>query len=251
MSQVFADEYLQWLKTKIRWQQVGEYTEITTPFLDRHNDLLQIYVKKNGDHIIITDDGYTITDLALSGVDLKRPARQSQLKAILNRFGISLNDDTLIVETTINSFAQKKHLLVQAMLAVNDMFLTARPHVKSFFLEDVKAFLQDNDIRFTSSVSFTGRSGFFHQFDFVIPGHREIPERIIKAINSPGKSIIQSLIFSWNDTAEVRSQPSQCYAFINQGERKINESHIEALARYEIHAVPWNNHQQYIQELQA
>lgn len=251
MNQAFVDDYLQWLKTKIRWQQVGEYTEITTPFLDRHNDLLQIYVKKNDERLIISDDGYTINDLTSSGVDLKRPARQSQLKTILNRFGVSLNGDILMVETTMNGFAQKKHLLVQAMLAVNDMFLTARPHVKTFFLEDVKAFLQDNDIRFTSSVSFTGRSGFFHQFDFVIPGQRNIPERIIKAINSPGKSIIQSLIFSWNDTAEVRSQPSQCYAFINQGERKVNESHIEALARYEILAVPWNIREQYIQELQA
>ncbi|MGA2075393.1 MAG: hypothetical protein ABSH52_18035 [Terriglobia bacterium] len=37
------------------------------------------------------------------------------------------------------------HSLVQAMLAVNDMFVMAQPRLASFFFEDVRAFLDRQD----------------------------------------------------------------------------------------------------------
>lgn len=39
----FVTFYLAWLKSQISYRQTGPYTEITTPFLDRHNDQIQIY----------------------------------------------------------------------------------------------------------------------------------------------------------------------------------------------------------------
>jgi len=35
--------------------------EITTPFLDNHNDHIQIYIKKSDSRLILTDNGQTIT----------------------------------------------------------------------------------------------------------------------------------------------------------------------------------------------
>jgi hypothetical protein len=48
-----------------------DWVEITTPYIDRHNDYIQIYIKKSKDSFILTDDRYTIDDLLLSGVRLK------------------------------------------------------------------------------------------------------------------------------------------------------------------------------------
>jgi len=39
-------------------------------------------------------------------------------------------------------FAQKKHSLLQAMLAVNDMFVMGEEHVLSLFREDVAVFVE-------------------------------------------------------------------------------------------------------------
>ncbi len=34
----FVTSYLAWLKSQFSYRETGTYTEITTPFLDRHND---------------------------------------------------------------------------------------------------------------------------------------------------------------------------------------------------------------------
>ena len=63
--QKLLDQYLVWLRDKTALRQVEGWIEITTPYLDRHNDYLQIYVKRQNGGFILTDDGYTIDDLKL------------------------------------------------------------------------------------------------------------------------------------------------------------------------------------------
>jgi len=64
--QTLLNQYLAWLKDKTALRQVKEWIEITTPYLDRHNDYLQIYVKRENSGFFLTDDGYTIEDLKCS-----------------------------------------------------------------------------------------------------------------------------------------------------------------------------------------
>jgi hypothetical protein len=44
--QGLIDKYLAWLKDKTSLRQIDDWVEITTPYLDRHNDYLQIYAKQ-------------------------------------------------------------------------------------------------------------------------------------------------------------------------------------------------------------
>ena len=56
-------DYRVWLKDKTTLREVdGEWVEITTPFLDRHNDALQIYARAENGGYILSDDSYTIQD---------------------------------------------------------------------------------------------------------------------------------------------------------------------------------------------
>jgi hypothetical protein len=59
------------------------------------------------------------------------------------------------------------------MLAVNDLFYLAEPFVKSLFFEDVVAWMDESEVRYTPKVKFTGVSGYDHLFDFVIPKSRK------------------------------------------------------------------------------
>lgn len=65
--------YTDWLRSKIALRQVDDWVEITTPYLDRHNDYLQIYAQKQNGSYILTDDGYIINDLHQSGCTLDTP----------------------------------------------------------------------------------------------------------------------------------------------------------------------------------
>ena len=218
--QDMLDRYIIWLKDKTKIRQIRDWVEITTPYVDRHNDYLQIYVKKDNGGFLLTDDGYIIADLLHSGCLLDSEKRQKFLKMTLNGFGIQLdNNDALTIHASLDNFASRKHNLVQAMLAVNDLFYLASPYVASFFYEDVVAWLDLTEVRYTPKVKFTGKTGIDHLFDFVIPKSRREPERILKTINRPSRDTAQVVAFSWIDTKEVRPADAKAYAFLNDTEQ--------------------------------
>src|SRR5690242_20000059 len=69
-------DYRAWLKDKTTLREVnGDWVEITTPYLDRHNDMLQIYVRRQNGGYLLTDDSYTIHDLESSGCTLNTGKR--------------------------------------------------------------------------------------------------------------------------------------------------------------------------------
>ena len=108
-------------------------------------------------------------------------------RATLNGFGVQVNGNVLEVRTSADDFALRKHNLVQAMLAVNDLFHLAAPTVASLFHEDVVAWLDEADIRYTPNVKFTGKTGYDHRFDSVIPKSRRQPERVLRTLNRPSR----------------------------------------------------------------
>lgn len=248
--QKLIDSYVQWLKTRITAVPLNGACEITTPFLDRHNDRLQIYIQKTSQGLQLTDDGYIVGDLEASGCVLDSQMRKQMLETTLNGFGVSLGDDgELFVAASEQNFPQKKHALVQAMLAVNDMFMTAKQRVASFFWDDVSHFLEANEIRFTPNIHFTGKSGFVHKFDFVIPGSRQQPERILRAINSPSRDSATSLIFAWTDSKDTRPPNSHAFAVLNDSEEPISEEVLEAFGQYEITSLRWTERNDFVAEL--
>ncbi len=249
--QILLDEYSQWLKNKTTIKQVDDWVEITTPHLDRHNDALQIYarVEKNGYRL--SDGGYIVSDLELSGCTLDSPKRKQLLGMVLNGFGVHLVGDKLEVTASRDNFAFRKHSLVQAMLAVNDMFYLATPTIASIFIEDIASWLEVKEIRYTPSVKFTGKSGYDHVFDFVIPKSRVQPERIVKAINHPNRDNAEALAFAWLDTREVRSPESELFAILNDTERTPSGAVIEALQNYFIFPVLWSQREEMTEKLAA
>jgi hypothetical protein len=247
------DDYAKWLREKTTLRQIdGKWVEITTPHLDRHNDYLQIYcrLEPNGS-VLLSDDGYVIDDLKTSGCDLDTPKRHELLMLTLAGFGVRRERDALQVISSRDNFPMQKHNLIQAMLAVNDLFYLSKPAVASFFLEDVIRWLEIHQVRYTPRVKFTGRTGYDHLFDFVIPKSRRQPERILKAINHPSKDTAMSLVFAWLDTKEVRPPDSRAYAVLNDTERVLGGDVIEALNRYEIIPVPWSKREESREELAA
>jgi hypothetical protein len=249
--QILIDAYHTWLKDKTILRQIDQWVEITTPFLDRHNDYLQIYAKKHNGGFVLTDDGYTIEDLEQSGCKLESPKRQDLLHLTLNGFGVQLEGKALQIKASLDNFSLRKHNLVQAMLAVNDMFYLAAPMVASLFYEDVAIWLDLHDIRYTPKIKFTGKTGYDHLFDFVIPKSRKQPERIIQTINRPNRDTAQALVLSWIDTKEVRPTDSKAYAVLNDSEHTIPITVIDALRNYDVLPVIWSQREKVREELAA
>jgi hypothetical protein len=250
--QRLVKSYVEWLRGQTQLADVDGVCEITTPFLDRHNDHIQIYVQaKDGGAYELHDDGHTISDLRMSGCNLTTTHRKQMLDTILKGFNVSEKDEILFVEANKQTFPHRKHALLQAILAVNDMFMTAKHHVARFFLEDVTQFLDAANIRYTPDVSFPGKSGFNHRFDFVIPRSPKQPERIIRAINNPNKDAATALLFAWTDTKENRTHNSQVYAILNDTEKQLNNDVLSAFRQYDVHTILWSEREKHVEVLAA
>lgn len=249
--QDLLDQYWAWLRDRTTLRQVADWVEITTPYLDRHNDHIQMYAKRRDGGFVLTDDGYVLQDLQQSGCNIDSAKRQALLKMTLNGFGVQVNDQALEVQASRDNFALRKHNLLQAMLAVNDLFYLASPVIASLFYEDVVAWLDLSDIRYTPKVKLTGKSGYDHLFDFVIPKSKVQPERIMRAISRPNRDTAQAMAFSWIDTREVRPPESRAYAILNDSDHPISESVLEAMRNYDVRPVLWSGRDKVRQEFAA
>jgi Domain of unknown function DUF1829/Domain of unknown function DUF1828 len=246
-----VDAYIRWLRKNITTANIDGVCEITTPFLDRHNDHLQIFVRKENGSLVLTDDAYVISDLRMSGCDIDTPRRQQFLNSVLAGFGVTVDGEELTTRAQMTDFPQKKHALIQAMLAVSDLFATAQSYVKSLFIEDVAQFLDAASVRYTPGVQFTGKSGFMHKFDFAIPKSQQAPERLVRAVNQPTKDSATSVMFSWADIRDLRQEAATMYAFLNDAERTVSSDVVEALKSYEVVPVPWSERAKYASALAA
>ena len=243
--QALLDQYWDWLRNNTELNLAVDRVEITTPFLDRHNDCLQIYVKPlEKGMFLLTDDGYTVEDLEMSGFNIDSITRTAMFSSILNGFGVESMGRALEIKASQDNFGLCKHNLVQAILAVDDMFYLASPSAPNLFIDAVSDWLDHSHIRYTSGIKLTGKSGFDHRFDFVIPKSQSHPERVLRSINRPDKNSAQGLAFSWIDTKEKRSVDTQAYAILNDKEVSVPTNVIDALNEYEVNPIKWSNREE-------
>lgn len=236
--QDYINSYAEWLKNEITFTKIGEYYEINTPFLDNDNDYFQFYVKQNGDELFFTDDGFTINSLEMSGFTLT-PNRKKQLSLILNQYGVQFIRKELTMKAPVTQFAQKKHAFTQCLIRVSDMYMTARTRVNSYFLDDIQIFFQQNDIFCMENVQFTGKSGFYHNYDFAIQRSKSKPERLCLAINNPSRATMGNALFAWEDTKPSRKSDSQLVVFLNDT-NGIGRGIEDGFENYDVNPIRWS-----------
>ncbi len=236
--QKLIDDYTSWLKSEITFDKIGEYYEITTPYLDSSNDYLQIYVKQEGNNIFFTDDSATIHGLKMNGFQFTQN-RKLQLQRILTQYGVQLNGEELVAKAPLNSFAQKKHLFIQAMLRIDDMLCVSKSRVSSLFVDDIQEFFMQREIYCSENVQFMGISGFSHNYDFLIQRSKTKPERLCQAVNNPNKSTMGNILFAWNDTKLARGNGSQLIVILND-QNTIAKGVEEAFINYEAKVIRWS-----------
>jgi uncharacterized protein DUF1828/uncharacterized protein DUF1829 len=246
--QKLIDAYVDWLRQGLVVEGVGEACELTTPFLDRHNDHLQVYATRRNGNIILSDDGYILSDLRTSGLEIDTPKRRMVLDSVLKGLGVRAESGQLFVEASSANLGQRLHSLVQAMLAINDMFVMAQSRVASFFFEDVRSFLESHDIRYTARVKLAGKSGYDHGVDFLIPRSRKRPERILQAIATPKRDNIFAYLWTLSDTRAAREgeAAAEAYAFLNDQEQPVGGDVIEALDAYNVIPAIWSQRSNYV-----
>lgn len=233
--------YVDWLNEEIKLNKLNNnYIEITSPLLDINNDYQQVYVNiSNPNELCISDDGYTINNLYMLGIDIKTGKRKELLNQILKKFGVHFVNNEILVYCNSHDFAQKLFLLSQAMSKIEDMFMLSKNKVASFFQEDVKNYLNKHEIYYSQDVNFIGKSGLLHSYDFLFQKTKTKHERLCQTINNPDMQSFKNCAFSWNDTKDKRDKNSEFIVLLND-KKSISQNVLNAFNNYDIKTILWS-----------
>jgi len=227
------NSYTDWLKQEISVASFGQYTELTTPYLDRFNDYLQIYVKMNNDGTFtLTDDGYIIGGLIASGITFRKGSKRfNSLMRIAGNHNVSIIGEEITVNATLADFPQKKHLLVQSMLSIDDLFVVSPENVKEMFLEDIEMHFNANHIYFSKDLALLGKTGTVYNYHFHFQKSKDKPERFCNGISRLTVDKRDLTLQHWRDTQDKRGTGSELIVIYND-EFYVSEEAISGFRNY-------------------
>lgn len=240
----YLDEFYKFLKEKTIVKELpsSEWVEISTPFTDVFNDSIEIYVKRSNGKVVLSDDGKTMKNLELSGIEISRSEKRKEiLDKILMNYGVRIENNEFITEATEKNFAQKKLNIISAISESNDLYILSKHTVSSIFREDVKQYLDDNEIIYTPHFISKGSTGLEFTFDFQIAYKKS--EILIKAFNRINKMNLPHFLFTWEDVKQVRERQTEKnvvgLAIINNEEHDVKDELLEALENKNAETILW------------
>lgn len=253
MKNNFKDGYFKWLYDNTLQYNISEnISRLTLPFLDRNNDCTEIFIKYENENYVVTDDGETLGELELLNFNLfSSKKRTAVFNRLLLAHGVNKSETgELFVSCSKEDLYQKVHMLTQCMIKISDLFYTAKTSLPSLFIEDVQAYLDEKEIRYSQNVSFPGISGLTTNYDFLIPKSKNAPERIMKVVNNIDQQQTNSILFLWNDTNQARKgYSSVLYVFLEDSNKKIPSTVTTSMNNYHVVPVKWSKREDFTADL--
>ncbi len=235
------NQYLNWLKSESSGKKIGDSIEFTFPYLTNSNDYIQIYeTPLNPNEYELSDDGFTLSSLEAHGIKIEKK-RKRLLERILMQYGLTLSEgERISITSSKEDLPKNKHMLIQGLLAVDDMHMLSRSHIENFFADDIQAYFDQHNIYYTENPIFSGRSGYDWKYNFVLQRSKTKPERLCKAINSPTKQQIENALFGWADTKDTRRPDSKLILFMNDKEKDVTSKMENACSNYGVDLIKWS-----------
>ncbi len=242
---LYVDEYYKWLreKTIIQKDTTTDWFLINTPFMGAFNDLIEIYAKKDGEQLTLSDNGETMTNLELQGLHIQgSKQRRDLLDAILLNYGLHCKKDELLIKTNLENFSQSKHNFLSAIIEVNDLYVLSNNNVASIFKEDVRDYLTSQNIIYTPDFISKGTTGLEFNFDFQIA--QKDKEIVIKSFNTINKQNLSTFLFAWDDIKPVREKSTKkevkAISIINDTNKEVKTEYIDALKSKKTDYILWS-----------
>lgn len=108
------DKYYDYLKENTSVREVDGWHVVYLPVYGLFNDNIEVYIKKEGDKIIITDDGYIH----------RHVHNEMKVQQIVLCYGLSFNKNEIYCECYEEySFSECLNKLIQAMMSVSFVYL--------------------------------------------------------------------------------------------------------------------------------
>lgn len=119
---------------------------VFTPFLFEDGDHLAIVMRKENGRWLLSDEGHTFMHLTyeLDERDLQKGTRQKIVSNALNTFQVDDRDGELVLPVPDERYGDALYSFIQALLKISDVTFLSRERVRSTFLDDFRAFIENH-----------------------------------------------------------------------------------------------------------
>ncbi len=132
---------------KIRLSSEGmDRFRVFTPFLFEDGDHLAIVLKREHATWTLSDEGHTYMHLTydLDEKDLQRGTRQKVITNALSMFSVEDREGELLLRIADEQFGNALFSFIQALMKVTDVSFLSRERVRSTFMEDFRAMMEES-----------------------------------------------------------------------------------------------------------
>jgi len=122
-----------------------ERYRVFTPFMFEDGDHLAIVLKNENGEWFLSDEGHTYMHLTydLDEKDLQRGTRQKLITNALSVFSVHDREGELIIPILYDRFGDALYSFIQALLRITDVTYLSRERVRSTFMEDFRALMEE------------------------------------------------------------------------------------------------------------
>lgn len=250
LNSSLVDDYVNWLRKQYRVNNLGDTEEIVTPFTNSIGDNITIYVSSNPDNsITLTDDFDTLGDLEMMGINLAVSTREKYLKNVLKDYGVQCVDKELFITGSKADFPKMKQRLVEAIIHIDDIFMTRKENITNIFKEEVYDYFDKNDFGGLKTYRPYGASGNDYVVDYTIPQKTNRPFRFINFTNTSSFSNIATAGATYGDISngqEYSLKNSEFIIIYNSKQANPSDKSINIANQYNLRLIPWDDKKQIL-----
>jgi hypothetical protein len=131
-------------KLRLESEGVNRY-RVFTPFMLEDGDHLSIVLKRENGTWVLSDEGHTYMHLTydIEERDLQRGTRQKIITNALSVFSVQDREGELIAPVHNDLYGDALYSFVQALLRITDVTYLSRERIRSTFMEDFRAFIEE------------------------------------------------------------------------------------------------------------
>ncbi len=131
-------------KVRLATEGMNRY-RVFTPFMFEDGDHLAVLLKREGDRWFLTDEGHTFMHLTydLEERSFQEGTRAKIIGSALSTFSVEDRRGELVLAIRDERYGDALYSFVQALLKISDVTFLSRERVRSTFMEDFRAFLEE------------------------------------------------------------------------------------------------------------
>lgn len=116
---------------------------VFNPFMFDDGDHLVVLLKSKDGKWLFTDEGHTFMHVSYDDIDIDKGTRKKIIDNVLAGYGIKNQEGELISEIYNSQFGDALYSYLQGLVKITDISYLTRERVRSTFMEDLKAFIQE------------------------------------------------------------------------------------------------------------